>query len=310
MNSSAFSLSRPFVGNPFQVFRTPSFHFVAQQTTEPDRRRADNRADELSYSIGERDDLLDRLPFFFLCITPRRYWVWHVPSSPLSFDGGNDIAANRFAPSSPGRTGEAQVFSASIPALRPGRRAAVVPAIGRTTSSRSPVAAPTQCRTSNGRPSPPRRPRTGGSKGAALAIAGRSPTLPGQHRIDVPAATAGADKPIAPIRHRDARAVTLREFGRVGLDWMSASLAPNDDPDAGWAAPPSVIGGPGSAFTRGDVASPAARTGVTAAAAAPAPAAAGPCRGSPSGSGCAARRSATPLMMRSSSPSSAATLRR
>jgi hypothetical protein len=47
-----------------------------------------------------------------------------------------------------------------------------------------------------------------------------------------PAATARADKPTAPIEYGDAYAVTLREFGRIRLDLMLASLAPHDDADA------------------------------------------------------------------------------
>jgi hypothetical protein len=59
-----------------------------------------------------------------------------------------------------------------------------------------------------------------------------SPALPRQHHVDIPAATPGADKPIASIQHRDAHAVTLREFGGIRLDLTLAGLAPHDDPDA------------------------------------------------------------------------------
>jgi len=61
----------------------------------------------------------------------------------------------------------------------------------------------------------------------------RSPTLPRQHHVDIPAAAPRADKPIAPIEHRDAYAVTLREFGGIRLDLTLAGLAPYDDADAG-----------------------------------------------------------------------------
>jgi hypothetical protein len=64
----------------------------------------------------------------------------------------------------------AREFKGSIRARPPGRPAALAPATGRITLCRWSVADPTLSRTSNGKPSPPRRPRTvGNARRAAVS---------------------------------------------------------------------------------------------------------------------------------------------
>jgi len=53
------------------------------------------------------------------------------------------------------------------------------------------------------------------------------------HHIDLAAAAAGTDQPLAPIEHGRFGAVPLGHLGRIGLYLMPAILAPNDQPDAG-----------------------------------------------------------------------------
>jgi hypothetical protein len=80
---------------------------------------------------------------------------------------------------------------------------------------------------------------------AALYLSGNSVSAPprsGYEHIDLPAAAAGADQPGAPIEHRACRAVPLGHLAGVGLDLVLTVLAPNDQPDAGGGALPSVIG--------------------------------------------------------------------
>jgi hypothetical protein len=51
--------------------------------------------------------------------------------------------------------------------------------------------------------------------------------------VDRPAAAAGTDEPVAPIKHRRFGAVAFGELTGVGLDLMLAITAPDDEPDAG-----------------------------------------------------------------------------
>ena len=44
-------------------------------------------------------------------------------------------------------------------------------------------------------------------------------------------------------------AVSFGHFGGIGFDSMAAFPTPDDEPNMAAAAPPSVIGGPGSDFT-------------------------------------------------------------
>ena len=61
----------------------------------------------------------------------------------------------------------------------------------------------------------------------------RSPLRSGHHHIDLPAAAAGTDQPLAPIEHGRFGAVPGSHLGGVGLDLMLAFLAPDDQPDLG-----------------------------------------------------------------------------
>jgi hypothetical protein len=51
--------------------------------------------------------------------------------------------------------------------------------------------------------------------------------------IDLTAAALGTDQPLSPIGHGRFGAVSLGHLGRVGLNLVTAILAPNDQPDAG-----------------------------------------------------------------------------
>jgi hypothetical protein len=68
------------------------------------------------------------------------------------------------------------------------------------------------------------------------------------HHIDLSAAAAGTDQPLAPIEDGRFGAVPSSHRGGIGLDLMLAFLAPHDQPHTGPAAIPSVIGGTGSDF--------------------------------------------------------------
>ena len=68
------------------------------------------------------------------------------------------------------------------------------------------------------------------------SIAAATPVLPPLARhnhIDLTAAAAGVDQPVAPIEHGGPGAVPSRHFGGIRLDLMLAFLAPDDQPDAG-----------------------------------------------------------------------------
>ncbi|MGA7862796.1 MAG: hypothetical protein WCA23_02155, partial [Stellaceae bacterium] len=53
----------------------------------------------------------------------------------------------------------------------------------------------------------------------------------------MPAATAGADQPLAPVEHGHFGAVPSSHLEGIGLDLMLAALAPDDQPDAGLRGP-------------------------------------------------------------------------
>jgi hypothetical protein len=61
---------------------------------------------------------------------------------------------------------------------------------------------------------------------------------PAHHHIDLPAAAAGADPPLAPIEHGRFAAIPSSHLGGVGRDLMAAILAPNDQPDLGGGSVP------------------------------------------------------------------------
>jgi len=60
------------------------------------------------------------------------------------------------------------------------------------------------------------------SKGIALG--------PAYHKTDVAAATLRAHEPFAPIRNGRLGTVSLGHFGWVGLDFVAAIFAPDDQP--------------------------------------------------------------------------------
>jgi hypothetical protein len=57
------------------------------------------------------------------------------------------------------------------------------------------------------------------------------PLCPGHDHINLPFAAFGADQLLAPIEHWRFGAVPSSHLGRVGLDLMTAALAPHDQPD-------------------------------------------------------------------------------
>jgi hypothetical protein len=79
------------------------------------------------------------------------------------------------------------------------------------------------------RPSQSPRPRTDGSGGAAVVS-----VRPDHHHVNFAAAAFGADRPLAPIKDRRFGAVASSHLGGIGLHLMLASLAPNEQPDAGY----------------------------------------------------------------------------
>jgi hypothetical protein len=66
----------------------------------------------------------------------------------------------------------------------------------------------------------------------------------GHHHVDLSAAAAGTDQPLAPIENGGFGAVPSSHLGRIRLNLMLAFLAPHDQPDLGRGGNPSVIGGP------------------------------------------------------------------
>jgi hypothetical protein len=75
----------------------------------------------------------------------------------------------------------AREFQREPPCASTGKTSGAFRAIGKITSCRSSVAAPTPFRMCNGRLWPRRRPRSDGNEGVALGKLRRSPALPGQH---------------------------------------------------------------------------------------------------------------------------------
>jgi hypothetical protein len=66
-----------------------------------------------------------------------------------------------------------------------------------------------------------------------LGSAGLTPLSPADDHVNLSAAALGTDKPLAPIENGGVRAVSLRHFGRVGLNLMLTGFAPHDQPDLG-----------------------------------------------------------------------------
>jgi hypothetical protein len=72
------------------------------------------------------------------------------------------------------------------------------------------------------------------SAGATCLFRCRLPALSSaHHHIGLPAAALRTNEPVAPIEHRCFGAVASSHLGRVGLDPMTAILAPYDQPDTG-----------------------------------------------------------------------------
>jgi len=61
----------------------------------------------------------------------------------------------------------------------------------------------------------------------------RSPSGPGHDHINLPSAAFGAHQFLAPIEHGRCGAVPSGHLGRIGLDLMLTSLAPDDQPGVG-----------------------------------------------------------------------------
>jgi len=64
---------------------------------------------------------------------------------------------------------------------------------------------------------------------------------PGDHHVDIPAAAFRAHQPLAPVGYGRLGAIPLGHLSRIGLDAVPAGLAPDDEPNIGRAALPSVI---------------------------------------------------------------------
>jgi hypothetical protein len=82
----------------------------------------------------------------------------------------------------------------------------------------------------------PHRPESTSASGNALVrrraeptrSGSRAPLRPADDHIDLPAAAAGAHKPLAPPRNTHLGAVPLGHLGRVGLDLTAAPSTPTD----------------------------------------------------------------------------------
>jgi hypothetical protein len=61
-----------------------------------------------------------------------------------------------------------------------------------------------------------------------------------------------AHRPAAPVGEPHVRIVSTGELGEVRLDLVPAGSAPDDQPQLGFAALPSIIGGAGLGFRRRD----------------------------------------------------------
>ena len=57
--------------------------------------------------------------------------------------------------------------------------------------------------------------------------------LPGDDKIDPPAAASATDQPVMPIRDGHLGTVALRHLGRIGLELVTAIETPHDEPRAG-----------------------------------------------------------------------------
>jgi hypothetical protein len=73
---------------------------------------------------------------------------------------------------------------------------------------------------------------SGSSDGVRVLVVALPPLSPGHHHIDLPAAAAGADQPLAPIEHGLFGPIPSSHLRGIGLYLMLTALAPNDQPDA------------------------------------------------------------------------------
>ena len=55
---------------------------------------------------------------------------------------------------------------------------------------------------------------------------------PGHHHVDVAAAASGADEPLSPLGNGGLGPVLFGRLGGIGLDLVTARLAPHDQPNA------------------------------------------------------------------------------